>query len=81
MNAIYAGEPGFYEGLAAELPEAEPSFEDLAVVEADESGLAVQERLEARDIELALLVATGGVDELAVRRARRARRRALEEAA
>ena len=78
MYAIYAGETGFYEGLAADLPEAEPTAQDLTAVAA---GLDVQERLEARDIELALLVATGGVDELAVRRARRARRRALEEAA
>lgn len=78
MYAIYAGEPGLYEGLAADLPDAEPTAQDLAAVDA---GLDVQDRLEARDIELALLVATGGVDELAVRRVRRARRRALEEAA
>ena len=58
---------GAYEGLAAELPGVEPTAADLLALE---SGLEVQERLEALDVRQAQLQMAGLVDELAERRTR-----------
>lgn len=72
MSSIIAA----YEGLAAELPEVEPTEADLVAIEAG-CDLAVQDRLEYLDTQEAALQVSAQVDELAVRRTRRQRARIL----
>lgn len=73
MDTIFAAETGFYEGLASELPDVEPDVADLAAIEGGLFDL-VQDHLLDLDVQLAEL---GHVDELEVRRFRRAVRASL----
>ncbi len=73
MDTIFAAETGFYEGLASELPDVEPDVADLAAIEGGLFDL-VQDHLMDLDVQLAEL---GHVDELEVRRFRRAVRASL----
>ncbi len=69
MLSIVAGHEGHYEGLAADLPDAEPDVADLVAAEhVLETFEAEQERIDATLVQLAVF---GQLDELATRRHRR----------
>jgi hypothetical protein len=75
VNPILAGQTPIFEGLAADLPPVEPTGDDLAAIAAG-SWADVQDRL----VDVDLRLVRPRVDELVVRRARRAAGRLLSAA-